>query len=167
MNDGQHYSRPSMNWCAAIAAGVIAGCVATLAQIILWWIFLDAALPDILYRDAHLAAAIILGPAALQPTATFDLKVMFVATLLHFALSMTYSVILARIVFLWKTSNALLAGIFYGQALYGVNMYGFTITFPWFSLTRDWITLAAHIVFGVTVVGSYKTLEDMACWRKK
>lgn len=156
-----------MNWCAAIAAGMIAGCIATIAQVFLWWIFLDSALPDILYRDAHLAAAIILGQKALSPPATLDLKVMFAATLLHFALSIAYSVILARIIFPLNTSRSLLAGIFYGLALYGINMYGFTLVFPWFSLTRDWITLAAHIVFGGAIAGGYKALDAIVCRRQK
>lgn len=155
----------SANWCAAIAAGVIAGCVATIAQIALWWLFLDAALPEILYRDARLAAAIVLGPDALSPPATFDLKIMLVATLLHFALSVIYSVILAIVIFRWDMRRSLLAGIFYGLALYSVNMYGFTLVFPWFSLTRDWITLAAHIVFGCAAAGGYTVLENRGCKR--
>ena len=31
--------------------------------------------------------------------------------------------------------------------------------FPWFAEVRDWITLAAHIVFGVTAAATYKALE--------
>lgn len=149
-----------MDWCAAIGAGVIAGGVATIAQIALWWLFLDAVLPEILYRDARLAAAIVLGPEALPPPATFDLKIMLVATLLHFALSAIYSVILAAVIFRWDMKRSLLAGAFYGLALYGINMYGFTLAFPWFSLTRDWITLAAHIVFGCAAAGGYTVLRN-------
>lgn len=159
----------SLNWCAAIASGMIAGCVATIAQIVLWWLFLDGALPEILYRDARLAAAIVLGPEALPPPATFDVKIMLVATLLHFALSITYSVILANILLYWNVKRSLLAGIFYGLALYGINMYGFTLAFPWFSLTRDWITLAAHVVFGCVAAGGYTVLDNRvisAIWRQ-
>jgi hypothetical protein len=37
----------------------------------------------------------------------------------------------------------------FGLLLYGVNMYGFTAAFAWFEACRDWITLAAHLVFGI------------------
>ncbi len=63
----------------AAAAGIVAGVVATVAQIILWWAFTDD-LPSILYRDARLTAAIVMGPAVLPPPSTFDLAVMIVAT---------------------------------------------------------------------------------------
>jgi hypothetical protein len=37
-------------------------------------------------------------------------------------------------------------------------MYGFTAVFPWFEAARDWITLVTHIVFGITLAGTYKML---------
>lgn len=44
-------------------------------------------------------------------------------------------------------------------ALYAVNLYGFTALFPWFAQLRDWITIAAHLVFGVTAASVYRWLE--------
>ena len=55
---------------------------------------------------------------------------------------------------------SLLAGGAFGLCLYGINMYGFTIVFPWFEAARDWITLVTHVVFGVAVAGAYKMLEQ-------
>ena len=46
-----------------------------------------------------------------------------------------------------------------GSALYAVNLYGFTALFPWFAQARDWITITAHLMFGVTAAGVYRWLE--------
>ena len=51
---------------------------------------------------------------------------------------------------------ALLAGGVLVLALFVVNMYGFTALFPWFAASRDGITLAAHIAFGVVAAGAYR-----------
>jgi uncharacterized membrane protein YagU involved in acid resistance len=38
-------------------------------------------------------------------------------------------------------------------------MYGFTMIFPWFDEARDWITLVAHVVFGVVAASTYRVLS--------
>jgi len=147
----------SLSWIRAAAAGIVAGVVATVAQIILWWAFTDD-LPWILYRDARLTAAIVMGPAVLPPPSTFDPTVMIVATGIHTGLSVAYSLILVFAIRRRPIRGALLAGLVFGLILYVVNMYGMTGMFPWFSEVRDWITVAAHVVFGIAVAAVYKIL---------
>ncbi len=149
--------RISIDWRAAIYSGVAAGVIATVAQILLWWAFGDV-LPGILYRDARLAAAIVMGRGVLPPPASFDWVVMTAATLIHFVLSVVYGAVLAVLIARRGLPIALLAGAVYGLALFAVNMYVFTILFPWFIETRDWITLLTHAVFGVSAAGCYKML---------
>lgn len=151
--------RTSLNWRAAVWAGIAAGIVATAVQIVLWWAFSDA-LPGILYRDARLTAAILMGRGVLPPPATFEWEVMLAATLIHFALSIAYGVILACFISRLGMTVSLLAGTLYGLALYGINMHGFTVVFPWFAAARDWITIVTHAVFGVTLAGAYKALSE-------
>lgn len=134
---------------AGAIAGIVAGIVATVAQLALWWIFTDA-LPGILFRDARFAAAIVMGAGVLPPPPTFDGVVMLVATGVHFALSIVYGVVLAPLVAALDLRRASAVGGVFGLALFVLNMYGFTLVFPWFDAARDWITAAAHIVFGVT-----------------
>jgi len=143
---------------AAVWAGIAAGIVSTVAQVALWVAFTDA-LPGILFRDARLAAAIVLGPSVLPPPASFDAMVMLVATVVHFALSVAYGLILAPLLASLGMASSLVAGALFGVALFTVNMYGFTTVFPWFDAARDGITVAAHVVFGVTAAGIYKTLS--------
>lgn len=151
----------ALNWGAAIGAGITAGIIASAVQIALWWAFLDA-LPWILYRDARLTAAIVMGREILPPPATFDWHVMIVATFIHFVISITYSLILACLISRLGMMLSVLAGGFYGLILYGINMYGVTLVFPWFSEVRDWITILTHVVFGISVGASYKLLAKYA-----
>ena len=151
--------RHPVNWSGALYAGVAAGILATVVQIALWSIFADA-LPTILFRDARFTAAIVMGRAVLPPPASFDWPVMLVATLVHFALSIAYGFILARLTSRLGHPLSLLAGAVFGLLLYAINMYGFTTVFPWFEATRDWITVAAHLVFGIAAAGVYKMLSQ-------
>ena len=149
----------SANLSAAVCAGIAAGILATVVQIALWSVFADA-LPTILFRDARFAAAIVLGRGVLPPPASFNGPVMFVATVVHFALSTTYGMALSPLISRLRTVPSLLAGAAFGLCLYGINMYGFTAVFPWFEANRDWITLATHVVFGVAAAGTYKMLQQ-------
>jgi hypothetical protein len=143
---------------AGVVAGIVAGVFATLVELILWWLA-GLPLPETLFRDARLAAAIVLGPAALVPQPAFHWRVMLTATLLHFSLSVAYagclSIVIARAS--WRASLA--AGALFGLALFAINMYGFALIFPWFAVTRDWITAAAHLVFGVVAAAMWKATQ--------
>lgn|SRR5574340_58781 len=144
--DERRASRRLRRIAGVIAIGIFAGSVSTLAQIVLWLLFTDA-WPGILYRDARLAAAIVRGPAALGASAGFDLSVMTLASAVHAVLSVLYAALFCRIA--CAVSRPVLGGTLLGAALYVINMYGFTAVFPWFAAARDWITLSAHVVFGV------------------
>ena len=145
-----------VRWGAAIAAGMVAGTLTTVVQVALWFALTDA-LPEILYRDARFAAAIVMGPSALSP-AGWQASIMLVATLVHFALSIVYGVIVSILTTRLRTPAALLAGAAFGVALFVVNMYGFSALFPWFEASRDGITLAAHVAFGTIAAGAYRVV---------
>jgi len=53
-------------------------------------------------------------------------------------------------------SLKLMLGHLIGVALYIVNLYGFTVIFPWFAQARGWITLIVHAVFCVTAILAYQ-----------
>ena len=148
-------SRATPNWPAGVFAGIVAGVIATIVQFVLWW---SASLPafGMLLRDARLAAAIVLGPAVLPPPAPFDWQIMLIATLVHFALSAAYGLALAALIARTQTRMAAAAGVLFGLALFGTNMYLFTLIFPWFTASRDWITAAAHAAFGLSAALAYK-----------
>ena len=139
---------------AAALAGVVAGLVATVFQLGLW---ASAAvpLPQTLYRDARLTAAIVLGSAALTPPDSFDWTVMVVASAVHFALSIVYGLVFCTLLARLSPRRSGLWGALFGLLLFFLNLYGMTAFFPWFAVARDWITAAAHVVFGVTLALAY------------
>ncbi|AXF25999.1 sodium:proline symporter [Burkholderia pyrrocinia] len=121
----------------------------TLIELPLWWLAGDDAIRN-LFRDARLTAAIVMGRRVLGASAGFDPLVMGGATLVHFALSLAYAAVLAKVVRGMSLGAALLAGGAFGLILYGVNLYAFTAIFPWFIPVRGAITLVAHLGFGIT-----------------
>lgn len=81
-----------INWPRALFAGVWAGVIATGAQLVFWWMAGRPVL-ETLFRDARLTAAIAMGPDVLPPPSTAQWDVMLVATVIHFALSVTYALL--------------------------------------------------------------------------
>lgn len=140
-------------WRAIFLSGASAGVLSTLLQVVLWLVFTDE-FPAVLFRDARLTAALLLGNSVLPPPATFDAGVMLAATVIHFALSMVYAALLLALAARLNGAQALLAGGIFGVALYAVNLYGFTAIFPWFAQARSWIALFAHVAFGLAVVAT-------------
>jgi len=136
------------HFAALLIATVAAATLSTAVQVVLWLVFTDA-WPAVLYRDARLAAALVMGPSVLPPPASFDLVVMAVATAVHCAVSLLYTALVARLVEGRSAATATLLGAVFGLALYAVNMHGFTAVFPWFAQARGWITVAAHVAFGM------------------
>jgi uncharacterized membrane protein YagU involved in acid resistance len=139
----------------AVYAGIAAGIVAGAVQMVLWSIFTDA-MPAILYRDSRFAAAIVLGRGVLPPPASFDVQIMLIAAVVHFALAIVYAWLLACLIADLRMPMSLLVGAAFGLCMYALNMYGFTAVFPWFASSRDWITAVTHLVFGVVLAAVYR-----------
>lgn len=145
----------SIQFLTVLYAGIIASIFSTIAQILLWWLFWDA-LPAILYRDARFTAAIILGQTVLPPPATFHLTIFMVATLIHLVLSIVYALILSLLIKGFDLKASVLIGGLFGLIIFTINMYGAVVIYPWFEQTRDWITIVAHVVFGISAAITFK-----------
>src|SRR5262252_3092255 len=102
-----------LNWAAAIWASVISGLVFAALEMVLVPIF-DHMSP---WAPLHLIGAIGLGPDALSPANTFDLKIVSAAVAIHMALAILYGVILALIIERLDTGWAVVVGALYGLAL--------------------------------------------------
>lgn len=149
--------RPTSRLMAAVLAGIAAGTVATVAQMALWWLTAVPALETLL-RDARLTAAIVMGQGVLSTTPSWRWDILAVATLIHFALSIAYAAPPTLVVDRLRSGAALVAGAGYGTAIYGINLYGFTAFFPWFTVSRGGVTLLTHLVFGLVLAGVCKWL---------
>ena len=66
----------------ALVAGIGAGVIATLAQLAMWWLA-EMPLPETLFRDARLTAALVMGTDVLPPPSTPRWDILLVATLIH------------------------------------------------------------------------------------
>ena len=150
-------ARYSSHAVSIILAGIFAGTLATLAQVLLWIVVGEDAW-TLLLRDARLTAALLLGETAPSPSAGFDARIMLAATGIHFALSITYATLLLPAAKQLAFLPSLLAGAGFGALLYFVNLYGFTFIFPWFTEARGGITLAVHVVFGMAVTLTHRWL---------
>lgn len=145
-------SRKAIDWKAAVWAGLLAGLVFMMLEMIMVPVFLDGS-P---WGPPRMIAAIAMGNGVLPPPATFDLGILMVAVLVHFALSVAFAVPLAFVVQRMGMGAALAVGAVFGIVLYFVNFYGFTALFPWFAMARNWVSIFAHAVFGLVAAWAYK-----------
>jgi hypothetical protein len=141
-----------VNWSAAVWAGVIAGMIFLVLEMIMVPLFLGIS-P---WAPPRMIAAILMGQGVLPPPATFSLGIFVVAMIVHFPLSILYAFILSPIIFRVATGPSLLVGAVFGLLLYLVNFFVFTAIFPWFAEARNWVSIFTHIVFGLVAAWSYK-----------
>jgi uncharacterized protein YndB with AHSA1/START domain len=158
----QDRRRELPNRCHWLLVGLLAGSAATVVQLMLWWLT-GVPLLETIWRDSRLTAAIVLGQSILLPPTAFRWDVLLAATLVHFALSMACAVIPAAFARRRSALATLALGAIYGVLIYGVNLYGFTLLFPWFEVARGWVTLVAHLVFGIVLVGGANVVPKSSC----
>lgn len=143
-------------WKAAIGAGLIAGVVFMMMEMIL--VAVTGGSP---WGPPRMMAAMVMGEAVLPPPATFNVMIMMVAMIVHFILSIVLAVVFAWVLSLWRLSGgaALALGAAFGLLVYLVNFYPVAaILFPWFAMARNWIQISSHIVFGAVLAWAYLAL---------
>lgn len=145
-----------VTWKAAIWAGVIAGAVFLILEMVMVPLFLGGS-P---WAPPRMIAATAMGQGVLPPPATFNLGIFVVAAVVHFVLSILYAIIIAFIIFRMTIGPALLVGAAFGLVLYLVNFFILTGIFPWFANARNWVSVFAHVVFGLAAAWSYKALAS-------
>ena len=143
----------SINMKDAVWAGIIAGLIFMMLEMIMVPLFMDGS-P---WGPPRMIGAIALGKDVLPPPATFDFVVVMVAVVVHLALSVIYAIILAWIISVAKTSFwvSILIGAVFGFVLYLVNFYLLTGIFPWFANARNWVSVFTHIIFGIGAAWAY------------
>ena len=147
--------RHLMDWKAAVIAGLIAGAIFLLVLLVAYPL-VTGGTPWTVFR---FMGAIILGESVLPPPSTFDAGVVVTAVLLHFILSVIYTLVLAFIVHRWGILITVIGGALFGLALYLINFFTFTMFFPWFYPARAWPFSVVHILFGAIAGGVYELLE--------
>lgn len=144
----------AFDWAASGWAGIVAGAAFILIQTVFASLLYGSSGAD----SVRMIAAIALGSAALPGSTPFTAIVFLAAMGVHMILSLVYARILAVCVDGMNAARAVQTGAAFGALLYAVNFYAFTSVFPWFAASRGWITLLAHVAFGVIAAGVYEWL---------
>lgn len=146
-----------IDWKAAIWAGIIAGLVFLMVEMLLVWL-VQGMSP---WAPPRMMAAMVLGPGILPPPADFSLVATMTAMMIHFPLSIVYALVLGWAVHRLDMGMALLVGAAFGLiAVYAVNFYLIApMAFPWFVEARNWISVLAHVIFGVVLAGAYVAMR--------
>jgi hypothetical protein len=113
------------------------------------------------WAPPRMMAAMVLGPEILPPPADFSLMAVMTAMVIHFPLAIVYGLILGWAVHRLEMGAALLAGAAFGLvAVYAVNFHLIApMAFPWFVEAQNWISVLAHVIFGVVLAGSYVAMR--------
>lgn len=144
--------RQLIDWSAAVWAGVIAGALFLLVNLFFSpvgnaWVML------------RLFASVVLGQGILAPPPTFDLSALVVGLLVHFVLSILYTLLIAYVVHRGGLISGVIGGALLGLALYSINFYTLTLLYPWFFAMRSTVFVATHLLFGALAGGIYEVLE--------
>ncbi len=144
----------AINLKAAALAGLFAGLVFLVLEMIMVPLFLGGS-P---WGPPRMIGAMALGEGVLPPPATFDLMVVMVAMLIHFALSVVLAIGMGFVIGRMSMEMALGVGAAFGLVLYLVNFYLIPSLglFTWFEGARNWVSIFTHIVFGVLVAWAYR-----------
>lgn len=147
------------DWGAAVWAGIIAGAVFMMMEMIL----VGTVGGDSPWAPPQMIAAMAMGEGVLPPPSSFDFQILMVAMIIHFVLSIVYAFMLAWIIANWSLGigASIVVGAVFGFALYLINFYGFaSLWFPWFAMARNMISISAHIVFGLVLGWAYAALAS-------
>lgn len=139
---------------AAISSGFIAGAVFLIAELLMVPLFLGGSI----WAPPRMIGAIVLGEDVLPApgtTATFDFGVLLAALAVHFPLSIIYASIIGFAVRKVDPVSAIIIGAIAGLTIYFINFYGFTALFPWFAMARNWVSIIAHLIFGIVAAWAF------------
>lgn len=149
---GESYQQDKTDWRAAVWAGVIAGVVFMMAEMLLVMLFMGQS-P---WGPPRMIAAMLLGKDVLPPPASFDMGIMMTAMMIHVPLSIVYGLLTGWIVHRLGSTSVLLIGGVLGLAIYFINFYLVApAVFPWFTEAQNWISLVSHLIYGLVFGGTY------------
>jgi uncharacterized membrane protein YagU involved in acid resistance len=156
---GRDELHSATDWSAAAWAGVIAGIVFMMLEMGMVRLFMG----ESPWAPPRMIAAMALGKEVLPPPDTyapFDMKIMMMAMLIHFPLSIAYGLAVGWLVHRLDWVGGLLIGALFGIAIYVGNFYLVApVMFPWFQMAQTWISALAHTIFGVVAGGGYVAIR--------
>ena len=142
----------NVTWRAIPIAGLVAGTVFLLVNVVLT--------PLVLEVDSTLIlryfASLVMGPSVLTDNSAL---VVGVGILVHYVLSLLFTLVIAIVVHRWGLIVGLIGGAILGLAIYGINLYTFTLFFEWFFAIHSNVLLLSHVLFGATAGAVYELFD--------
>lgn len=151
----------TIDFKAAVWAGIITGIIFMMLEMIMVPLFLGGS-P---WGPPRMMAAIILGAEVLPPPATFDFGILMAALAVHFPISILFGIVTAFIIDKMSFITALFVGAGLGLLLYVIGFYLMTGVWSWFANARNWVTIFAHLVFGLVAAWAYFKIRHTATER--
>lgn len=144
-----------LQWRVALVAGLVAGAV---------FLFVAALYTGLRYGLSlwvilRYIASIALGPGVLPPPASFDAGIVIVGLLVNFVLAILYAFVLASLIHRWGLLVGIVGGALFGAALYFINLYTFTLFYPWFFALHGTALFLSHVVYGAVAGSVYELLD--------
>jgi hypothetical protein len=150
------YFHDKTDWKAAVWAGLIAGAIFMMAEMLMVMVFMEQSR----WGPPRMIAAMIMGRGVLPPPGSFDMSIMATAMMIHFPLSVLYGLILGWIAHRLGGINATVVGAVFGLTIYFINFYLVApALFPWFTQAQNWVSLVAHLAFGLALGGVYAAIR--------
>lgn len=144
-----------IDWSAAVWAGIVGGIVFLVMEMLLMPLF---GLAPSMWAPPRMIAAIGMGESVLPPPATFDLAVVMVAMVIHFATSILFGIVVAFLIRGMGPGAAVAVGVVAALLLYAFVFYVMTAgPWPWFTMGRNWLNIMTHVVFGAIVAWWYNS----------
>jgi hypothetical protein len=113
-----------------------------------------------MWEPVRLSASVVMGDRAVATSAPFTFDIFFLGIFMHFVLSILYTVILGMIIRRLKAPTAVLVGAVFGLGLYLFHFYGLASWYPWVANERNWMTVVAHLIFGIAAAWMYSHLHS-------
>jgi len=142
----------NMTWRGVFIASIAAGTVFIVSNLILTPLVLDIQPPVIL----RYFASLLLGSDAVTDDGAF---VQVIGLVIHFVLSFVFTLLITIVIHRWGILVGIIGGGLLGVAIYGINLYTFTVIFEWFFAIESNVLLLSHILFGATAGGVYELFD--------
>lgn len=142
-----------MTWRAVLVAGLVAGTLFLLADLVF--------APIVTNVSAALTlryfAGLVMGTKVLTGAATPTVYI--VGILVHYVLSLVFALVIALVVHRWGMVVGIIGGALLGVAIYAINLYTVTLLFPWFFAINSTVILLCHAIFGAVAGGVYEMFD--------
>lgn len=142
----------NVTWRAVFIATIVAGTVFLLVNLLL---------TNMLYQinpalSLRYIASLVMGESVLMSA---DATSLIVGVLVHYGLSLVFTLVITIVVHRWGLLVGIIGGGALGIAIYAINLYTFTLAFPWFFAMTGTVWLLSHLFFGMVAGGVYELFD--------